>query len=323
MALASDDLHLESNNVLGAVSRWAQQLFARADFSPEEALANAPGIDPRLVPRVKMSANDIDVHLLNELGKLGLKRGKLMTAESHPELMQAWQTMSQRAGLKQAPQLILVESKTINALTVTPEEMVVTTGLLKTLNLREVTAVLGHELGHGISDHHRPRLIARVGLGSLGALGAHTLAQRFGLQKWNRNSVLMTAVDEAAVLGVGAMVGTVVANQATVRPTELDADRKGAAISGDPQGLANALRKLGSHQGRNPVLNFFMHLKSGYPAVETRIEKLEEIARTMAATPQPVARPQAQPAVQPSSQVTGVMASERLGTPVEPSLGIN
>jgi Zn-dependent protease with chaperone function len=164
---------LKAAGVFSSVTRWVNGLLGHHDFSPEETLAEAKNIDPRLVPKVPMQSADIDANLMLELSKMGMKRGRLVSAQSHPELMQAWQVMSARAGLKKAPQLIIVESKIINAMTVSPEEVVVTTALLKKLDLRETCAVLGHELGHATSDHKRPRIAAMAVFGILGALVAH------------------------------------------------------------------------------------------------------------------------------------------------------
>lgn len=330
--LGSTRTSLWTENLWANANHWLQAVLGHQDFSPEEARIDAPNVDPRLIPRIKIDANDIDVHLLGELSKMGLKRGKLMTAESNPELIAAFEIMSKRAGLAKPPQLILTESKTVNALTVTPEEVVVTTGLLKILDLREVTAVLGHELGHAASDHQTPRIVANVAFGSAGAMGAYMLAEKHGMHGWSKDSALMHALDEAAVLAAGATVGGAVANQLSVRPTELDADAKGARISGDPLGLASALRKLDASRGHHPVRTFFAHLMSGYPTITSRIETLEAMAKTMPEKSLPpvlslVGQAEA-PAAQgpektrPVYQVHAVTAGERLAEP-SPDLAIS
>jgi Zn-dependent protease with chaperone function len=290
-----------------------QGLFGHHDFSPEESLASTPNIDPHLVPRVAMSNENIDVHLLNELGKLGLKRGKLITRESHPELIVGWNAMCARAGMQKAPQLILTENKAPNALTVSPEEVVVTTGLLKMLNLREINAVLGHELGHEISNHKKPRIIATALFGGAGALAGHRLGLHLGASRWSKGSVLLRAFDEFVCLSIGAFLGGIVANNIAVRPTELDADAKGARISGDPEALISALQKL---QAAHPTsaLGKLAQIRSGYPSTETRIEKLREIAAQMQPQTAPVtttAQPTL-PTTQPTHAVSHITPSARL-----------
>ncbi len=292
------------DQAIRSVTRWVQGLIGHTDFSPEETLAEAANVDPRLVPRVPMSAENIDVHLLSELGKLGLKRGKLITEASHPELMQAWKTMSARAGLKKAPQLILAESDAANALAVTPEEVVVTTGLFKLLDAREVTAVLGHEFGHEKSNHQRPRMLATALLGGAGVILGDRFARQGGvgalLQKWVKgdgkvkqflNWKFGAEARPSSVLGsliymaIGGGIGSVLANQLTVRPTELDADAKSVAISGDPQALISALSKLDAARPTNSPGRLLSYLQSGYPSTKTRIDRLRSMVAHAPAEP--------------------------------------
>lgn len=308
----SSVLGLRMEGALASIVQQARALLGYTDFSPEETLAETKNIDPRLVPRVAMQSTNIDTNLLVELGKMGMKRGKLVTAESHPELMQAWHTMSARAGLAKAPQLIIVESKIVNAMTVSPEEVVMTTGLLKKLDLREVNAVLGHELAHANSDHRRPRVAANVIFSTLGAFVAHKIWHGSARAQTSYNSQLSAIVDEVLTLMVGGSVGTVLANQIAVKPTELQADLKGAVISDDPQGLVDALKKLEMGHKKRPLLSFLSSLYSGYPSTEQRIHNLQTIAAHMpevalapAVTVMPVTKA-------PGAQVTQVAADARV-----------
>ena len=317
--LVQGRLGLRSSAAVASATRWLQGLFHTAPYTPEESLFETKGVDPRLLPRVPMSNSDIDVSLLNALGKLGMKRGKLITEQSHPELMKVWHEMSARAGLKKAPQLILTESKTINALTVSPEEVVITTGLLKLLDLREVTAVLGHELAHENSEHKKPRILATAIFGGAGAVLGHSAGVSFLNRRMKSNSVLARGFYEFLALSVGAWVGSIVANQVSVRPTELEADRKGAAISGDPEGLALALTKLQDmHKRKASPFDWVTHLHSGYPATQTRIDTLRAMAKP-AATPVIASVETPQPTVaapNPGHAVTHITVNSRLEAPL-------
>lgn len=135
---------LRVNHTLGSAARLVHGLFHAPVPSPEAALLNSTLRDARLAPQVPMSHEQIDVGTLAQLSGIGLKRGKLVTEASHPELMAAWKGMAQRAGLGHAPQLIIAESDTLNALTISKDEVAITTGLLKRLDLRQTVAVLGH-----------------------------------------------------------------------------------------------------------------------------------------------------------------------------------
>lgn len=322
-----------TGNAFGAATRWVQTLLGETRFTPEETLADAKNIDPRLVPKAPMQSSDIDTNLLIELSKLGMKHGKLVSDQSHPELMEAWRTMSARAGFKRPPQLIIVESKVINAMTVSPEEVVLTTGLLKKLDLREVCAVLGHELGHAASDHKRPRIAATVAFGGAGAYAGHKLWEDFGerpyLQKRPNAHASNYALGLASIF-VGSTLGGVVANQVSVKPTELQADLRGAAISGDPLGLVSALRKLEASRERSPLTHMLAHLQSGYPSTKQRIANLERVAAQMPIHPvqsSVTVLAEAAPAVvalaQPTPQVTSITPDVRVGTDLTPQASLS
>lgn len=333
-------------------------------FSPEESMMAGPTLDARLQARVPMSNANIDTLVLNQLSSMGMKRGKQVTDASHPELMAAWRIMSARAGLKEPPQLIIAESDVLNALTFSKQEVAITTGLLKVLDLRETCAVLGHELGHAQSNHMAPRVLATGALAGGGLLLGNRIGHHGGIRaalkdhgiqfKWldwlyektsfarvKREGHATSLLGYALYMGIGSTAGSVVANHFTVRPTELDADAKGAVISGDPLGLASALGKLESHASRNSVRGTINWLLSGYPSAQTRIAKLKSLAERMpengplveplapgpadvpmATTPIEPLPPSAPPAppiavhAAPVSTLHSVASSERVGTPV-------
>lgn len=270
----------------GAVHRL-ESVLGIQHFTPEVDLRQTPGVDPRLVPRagVRMDGADVDANLLQQLSAMGLRHGKLMTAESHPELVAQFAVLSARAGLKHPPQLILVENKNPNAMTVSPEEMVVTTGLFKLLDLREVCAVLGHELGHAVSEHAAPRVAASavfgLGGGVAGNIAGSHLTAKYLPESFHGYGV----AHDVAWFSAGAAVGQVVANQVSVRPTELQADIKGAVISGDPEGLISALQKLGETYAKHPVRTAIGYVRSGYPTMDQRIENIQRVAGAMQAHP--------------------------------------
>jgi Zn-dependent protease with chaperone function len=347
-APSSSSLVLKTQSAASAMWDALQGQFSRADFSPEEALIKSPHIDPRFIAKAPMSNANLDVHTLNQLGAMGLKRGKEVTAQTHPELYRAWEKLSARAGLKQTPQLILVESNTINAFTISPQEMVVTTGILKILTLRELDAVLGHELGHGISDHTTPRILASGGFIGAGALIGERLSHMplpeglansavkekgfwSGLKQvlHGRNTMPGFLSGTVASMALGGWLGSIVANQVSVRPTELDADRKGAIISNDPEALISALTKLENSRKGSLLNQAWRLLCSGYPSTETRIEHLHEIARHL-----PRHAPEVPPAgtmplpattevdapLTPGVTISQVMQAERVGAPLGQAL---
>lgn len=324
-------------------SAWSsvQGLFGHQDFSPEASLAATKGLDRFFIPRAPMSNANLDVGTLNQLSRMGLRRSKEITPETHPEICAVWAVECKRAGLAHIPQLIVSESPSINAMAISGDEVMMTTGIMKLLNFRELTAVLGHEAAHVASNHTTPRIAATAVFSGGAALLGNWFANRGGpgrlvsqtvedpswLRKafkffYNDGSRPASLMATSLYISAAAGLGTIIANQASIRPTELDADRKSVAISGDAEGLISALSKLNA-RGEKTAMQHFHHLRSGYPTIEHRIEKLREIgasmpnvepvikevqrqAATAAVAPQP-------PASAPASQVRDVALAARVG----------
>jgi heat shock protein HtpX len=326
-------------------------LFRHQQFAPEPPFEQTPGLDPRFIARVPMNNSNIDIGLLSKLSGVGFKRGKEITAETHPELHRVWVEMCKRSGINRVPQLILADSRVPNAMSIGGENAVMlSTGLLKKLNLREVSSVLGHELGHESSDHITPRVIFGLGLGAAGAIAAGKFADRGGIgsliPEVEKPGMIRRAAH--AILGrpkapigfignffyafVGLFAGSAVGNQLSVHPTELDADRKGAVISGDPNGLISALSKLEERRTPRTLMQKIMYgirfTISGYPSTENRVGKLQRIASTMPAeitpavalvepvgnaqNPRPAVAADAPPTMAPGAKVHAAQPASRV-----------
>lgn len=361
-APTSSSLVAMAERVYDAAVTSVAGLFGRREdmgFAPDHTLGVAQGIDPHFIPRAPMSNANIDVGLLVKLSREGYKRGKEITAQTHPELHHVWVEMCHRAGLKRVPQLIVADSKVPNAASLFNENaVVISTGLLTRLSFREAIAVFGHELGHESSDHSTPRAIAGYGFAFAGAYAGDKFAERGGIgsliryekmgEGWFKQSLIKMFGDGTKPHGfwrsfangiAGAYLATIPARQLTVHPTELDADRKGAMISGDPEGLVMALSKLEDmrhqKQGVWPAIKRGVaFVLSGYPSTDYRMGKLRAMAQTMPPgltpayqmTGQQVAAASQHPSVAPelaatpSAQINSVSAAERVEQVATPAI---
>lgn len=168
----------------------------------------------------------------------------------------------------------------------------VTRGLMDMMDDYELAGVIGHELGH---VHNRDILISTVAATMAGAI-----AFLANMAKWA--AIFGSSRDDEeggnpiALIGIAifAPMAAMLVQMAISRTREYKADRFGAKVSGNPQYLANALRKLDMYSRRIPMPsaapateNMFIvsplagskmaNLFSTHPSTEDRIRRLEEM----------------------------------------------
>jgi heat shock protein HtpX len=215
-----------------------------------------------------------------------------------PDLVRLVRQLADRAGLPM-PRVYLMDNPQPNAFATgrNPQHaaVAVTTGLLNMLNRDEVAGVLAHELAH-VRNHDTLTMTITATIA-----GAISMLAQFGLFFGGGNR----GNNGAGVIGTIAMVilaplAAMLVQMAISRTREYAADNLGARISGRPDALASALRRIegGVHHiendtaERNPATaHLFIinplsghgmdNLFSTHPSTENRIAALQELARRM------------------------------------------
>lgn len=160
--------------------------------------------------------------------------------------------IAERAGLSQRPSLFVVPSMTLNAFSAGPRErpaIALSEGLLRRLTLREIAAVVAHEIAH-------------IRAGDLAVLAiADAVTRAFqvfayagaALALYNLWS-LATGGETLpwagiAVLYIGPAVSSLV-QIALDRAREFHADLDALEYTSDPMGLASALKRVENYRGQ-------------------------------------------------------------------------
>lgn len=236
-----------------------------------------------------------------------MARAEPVDEHSHPALVRMVRELSDRAG-QPMPDLYVSPSPQLNAFATgrNPEHGVVCVnqGLLEALDERELRGVIGHELQH---VYNRDILVGTVAAMIATAITFLARIAMWGAMLGGRGGDRDGggAIAQLALVFL-APIAAVVIQLAVTRSRESLADRTGAELTGDPIGLANALRKLQAGSESPALLrrggvpaetnNAFSHLYitapfgghlsmsklfSSHPPIEERIARLEELARDM------------------------------------------
>jgi heat shock protein HtpX len=226
---------------------------------------------------------------------LAMYRAKPVSEAEAPELHQMVADLAQRAGLPK-PKVCVIPSESPNAFATgrDPQHAVVavTSGIMRLLDDEELKGVLAHELGH---VKNRDILI-----GSIAATLAGVVMMLANMARW---AAIFGGFggrsddDEGGggFLGLIAMsifapLAAMLIQMAISRSREYLADSTGAALAGQPNGLARALAKLGAASKQIPMnanpstahmfivnpltAKNLMNLFSTHPPLEERIRRL-------------------------------------------------
>lgn len=173
-----------------------------------------------------------------------------------PRLRSIVSSLAARAGLPM-PRLYVIERPEPNAFATgrDPEHaaVAVTRGILDLMDDRELTGVLAHELSH---VKNRDTLVGTIAATIGGAISF--IAQMAQFQ------MIFGGRDDRQGSGIGAIVAIILAPIAALiiqlavsRGREYEADASGARLTGDPEGLAEALESLEGATQRGGILGRF------------------------------------------------------------------
>ncbi len=210
-----------------------------------------------------------------------------------PEFYDMVAELARRARLPM-PRVYLIDEVQPNAFATgrNPEHAAVaaTTGILRLLTPRELRGVMAHELAHVKNRDILTSTISATLAGAISALAQFGML--FGGDRERPNMVVQLVVMILAPLAASLI------QMAISRAREFGADRGGAEISGDPEALAAALRKIEAHARGTSLHTADLHpetaqmmiinpLSGGdlaglfrtHPATEQRVARLLELAR--------------------------------------------
>lgn len=230
---------------------------------------------------------------------LRIHGAKEVDAASAPELHAIVTRLAQRARLPM-PRVYIMDSDQPNAFATgrDPQHaaVAVTTGLLQRLDEPEIAGVLAHELAH---VRNRDTLTMTITATLAGAIGMLSNFAFFFVGSRDQRDNPLGAIGALLAIIV-APIAAMLVQFAISRSREYEADRVGAAISGEPLALAAALAKIHNTALRidNPVAEanpasahlFIINplhgqavdgLFSTHPSTENRIRRLQELARSM------------------------------------------
>ena len=237
---------------------------------------------------------------------------RVVTAEEEPRLHGIIERLVAIADMPKPKKIAVMDTHVPNAFATgrNPKNAViaVTRGLLNRLNERELEAVLGHELAHV-----KNRDVMVLTWASVIVIAAGFLLQMlfwitlFGGFGGGHGGGGRRDMGQLMIIMLAVYVGTIIVyfvSQMLImtlsRYREFAADRGGAVITGSPLQLASALQKISNDMYRIPEKDlrkvehasaFFIipalkgnaiaTMFSSHPKVEERIERLQEMQRSM------------------------------------------
>lgn len=219
-----------------------------------------------------------------------LYRGKLLSPDNAPGLYQITQELSARAGLPTSPALYYLPTRLMNAFSVGTSEnsaIGLSDAMLNNLSIRELIAVLAHEISH--IQHNDVRVMTYADIISrithaLSFTGFLLILLNLPLYflgmvtfSWFAVGILILAPNIMSFLQLSLS-----------RMREFDADRQAALLTGDPEGLSIALTKLEAYENSLIDILFGRDHSASIPSIlRTHPDTAERIERLLSLQEQP------------------------------------
>ncbi len=230
---------------------------------------------------------------------LSMYKAQELSPTDAPALHAMVEELSARANIPK-PRLFIVPEEAPNAFATgrNPEHGVVavTDGIMRLLSPEELRGVIAHEIGHIANRDILIQTIAGV-MGSAIVSIANMLqfAAIFGGGRQEDGESSGPGIVSSMLLAIIAPIAAALIQMAISRSREYLADDTGAAISGHPLALANALTKLQNwnqkipmQQGNASTEQMFIvsplfggslnNLFSTHPPIEERVARLQRMA---------------------------------------------
>lgn len=225
---------------------------------------------------------------------LSMYRGREVSPADAPRFHAIVDRLIARAGLPK-PKLYVIPGDSPNAFATgrnpSHAALAATQGILSLMSDEELEGVLAHELGH---VKNRDILISSIAATVAGAITflAHSArwAALFGGYGGRDDREGGSNPFVLLLTAILAPIAAMIIQMAVSRSREFAADATGAAIVGQPYGLASALEKLDAYSKRIPMPatpatahmfivkpfsgRSFMNLFSTHPPIEERIRRL-------------------------------------------------
>lgn len=202
--------------------------------------------------------------------------------QEYAELNRIVENLAITAGLPK-PKVYIINDPAPNAFATgrNPEHAVVavTTGLLGMMERAELEGVLAHELSHVGNRDMLVSTVAVVLLGFITLISDFFLhSMIFGGRDREEKSHPIMAILSIALIVLAPIVATLL-QLAISRKREFLADASGALLTRYPEGLASALRKIGSYQApmrhaNNATAHLYISNPFGAKAAMSGISKL-------------------------------------------------